>query len=134
MIACELWRMTSKTTETLETQVERVVREYLAQQQVAARVAVERAFAAMVLARPPPSSRGGYKRRAPTQVAELAERLWEAVRACPGETMSVIAARVGEAPQSLSRPMQNLKLAGRVRSAGERNFTRYYPMQATKNP
>jgi hypothetical protein len=66
-------------------------------------------------------------------LAELAERLWETVRAYPGETMTVIAARVGEKPPALNRPMLHLKNAGRVRSAGERNLTRYFPMPAARS-
>ena len=132
-LACDLWRMTTKSHEALETQIERLVREHLAMQQTAARAAVERAFAVTVPARQPaPARRGKYARRAPEQLVELAERLFEAVRACPGETMAVIADRVGEKPQVLNRPMANLKRAGRVRSAGERNLTRYFPMTAAK--
>lgn len=66
-------------------------------------------------------------------MAELCERLFEAVRACAGETMTVIAARVGQEPRMLNRPMLHLKRAGRVRSAGERNLTRYFPMAASKS-
>jgi hypothetical protein len=126
--------MTTKIPEALETQIERLVREHLAAQQTAARLAIERAFAATA-----PSPRATVRRRAactrrpPAAVAELAEQLFEAVQACPGETMTVIAARVGEKPRALQRPMLHLKDAGRVRSAGERNFTRYFPMTAAKS-
>lgn len=124
--------MTPKTTETLAMEIEQLVRRHLAEQQVAAREAVERAFVALAPPQERPSRRAGNKRRAPVQMTELAERLYEAVRACPGETMTVIAARVGEQPRALNRPMLHLKRAGRVRSAGERNFTRYFPMMAAK--
>ncbi len=126
--------MATTNTETLEAKIEAVVREHLASQRLAARAAVERAFARLVPARPAAVARvrGGYRRRDPAQLAELAERLSEAVQACPGETMAVIAARVGQKPTALHRPMQQLKEAGRVRSAGERNFTRYFPMGAMK--
>ena len=123
--------MTTKTAETLEAKLEQLVREHLAAQQLAAKAALERAFAGAT-----PAPRGATRRRATyrprTEVAELAERLFEAVRACPGETMTVIAARVGERPPVLHRPMMHLKEAGRVRSAGERNSTRYFPMTAAK--
>jgi hypothetical protein len=46
--------------------------------------------------------------------------------------MTVIAARVGEKPAALHLPMQQLKEAGRVRSAGERSLTRYFPMVVVK--
>jgi len=126
--------MTTKIPETLETKIERLVREHLAGQQLAARAAIERAFAlAAPGQRTTPRRRATYRRRPPTEVAELAERLLEAVRACPGETMMVIAARVSERPRVLLRPMMHLKAAGRVRSAGERNRTRYFPMAVAKS-
>jgi len=124
--------MTTKIPETLAAKIERLVREHLAGQQLAARAAVERAF---LLAAPAPRTtsrrRMTYRRR--EEVAELAERLFEVVRSLPGETMTVIAARVGEAPRVLHRPMMHLKGAGRVRCAGERNFTRYFPMAVAKS-
>lgn len=126
--------MTTKIPEKLETQIERLVREHLLEQQLAAKAAVERAFAAMT---PTPGvavrRRASSARRASTKMAELAEQLFEAVQACPGETMTVIAARVGEDARALNRPMVHLKRAGRVRSAGERNLTRYFPMTAAKS-
>ena len=128
--------MTTKIPEdeTLERQIERLVRAHLEAQQLRAKSAVERAFAVVTpLPRASVRRRATYTRRAPTAVAELAEQLLEAVQACPGETMIVIAARVGEKPRALQRPMMHLKDAGRVRSAGERNFTRYFPMTAAKS-
>jgi len=65
-------------------------------------------------------------------MAGLMERLYEAVRANAGETMTVIAAQVGQTPRALNGPMANLVRAGRVRSAGQRNFTRYFPMTPMK--
>ena len=124
--------MTPKIPETLEAKIERLVREHLVGQQVAARAAIERAFA-LVPAVPRTTSRRRVTYRRREEVAELAERLFEAVRSLPGETMTVIAARVGEAPRVLHRPMMHLRDAGRVRCAGERNFTRYFPMAVAKS-
>lgn len=124
--------MTTKIPETLEAKIERLVREHLVGQQVAARAAIERAFA-LVPCAPRTTSRRRATYRPRAEVAELAERLFEVVRSLPGETMTVIAARVGEAPRVLHRPMMHLKDAGRVRSAGERNFTRYFPMAVAKS-
>ena len=124
--------MTTRIPETLEAKVERLVREHLAEQQMAAKAALERAFAVSTTPRATVRRRASFCRRARAEVADLAERLFEAVKACPGETMTVIAPRVGERPRALERPMKHLKDAGRVRSAGERNFTRYFPMTATK--
>lgn len=124
--------MTTKSPETLEAKVERLVREHLAKQQLAAKAALERAFAGPTTPRTSVRRRTPSRRRAREEVAELAQRLFEAVKACPGETMTVIAPRVGEKPRALERPMKHLKAAGRVRTAGERNFTRYFPMTATR--
>ena len=107
------------------------MRDYLAEQEKAARAAVERAFAA---ARRSGAVRreAANERRPPAEMERLAERLHAAVRSHPGETMTVIAAQVGETPRSLLRPMFHLKRAGRVRSAGQRHHTRYFPMTAAK--
>lgn len=131
---CDLESMTKKTPETLETKLERLIREHLAEQETAARAAVARAFAAPTVVAPRATARrrSGYTRRASSTVADLAEQLYGAVEACPGETMTVIAARVGEKPRALHRPMAHLKKTGRVRSAGERNYTRYFPMGTSR--
>ncbi|WP_371928589.1 winged helix-turn-helix domain-containing protein [Myxococcus vastator] len=109
--------------------IEKLVREQLVAQQLLGKAAVERAFSAVA---PVPSvatqRRGTRVRRSSGAAAGLAERLLDAVQACPGETMTVIAARVGEKPRAHHRPMMRLKHEGRVRSAGEWNATRYFPM------
>lgn len=131
---CDFWRMTKRPPEgeTLEAKVARVVREHLDQQQVAVKAALEQAFGLPVTPRGRPRRRASYVRRPSHEVGELAERLFQAVKACPGETMTVLAARVGGKPRALHRPMMHLKATGRVRSAGERNFTRYFPMASAK--
>lgn len=121
--------MTTKTIEHLQNEIEQLVREHLVAERNAATTAVERAFAS---AAPPASARATRRaqgrRRPPTEVAGLAEQLYAAVRAKPGELMTVIAAEVGQPARALNRPMLHLKSAGRVRSTGQRGFTRYYPM------
>jgi hypothetical protein len=82
---CNLLRMTTKIPETLETMIERLVREHLAGQQLAARAAVERAFwLAAPGQRTAQRRQAKYRRRPPTEITQLAERVLEAVRACPG--------------------------------------------------
>ncbi len=120
--------MTTNLTDGLQTQIEGLIREYLAVQQKAVLSAVERAFASTATGRARPARPPVRRWRRTSELAQLAERLCEAVRACPGETMAVLAARVGEKPGALNRPMLHLKRAGRVRSAGERHLTRYFPM------
>jgi hypothetical protein len=132
--ACDLGVMTKRAAEaeTLEAKVERVVREHLAVQQGAVKAALERAFGLPVMPRGGVRRRAQSRRRTKAEVNELAEQLYQAVKSCPGETMTVLAARVGEKPRALLRPMLHLKVRGRVRSAGERNFTRYFPLAAAK--
>ena len=124
--------MATRTGIDLEEQIERFVREHLVAQRKAAASAVERAFAS-AMSSPAPARRSSSGRRRPsTEMALLAERLYQAVRTHPGETMTVIAEAVGETPGALNRPMFHLKRAGKVRSAGERNLTRYFPMNTSK--
>ena len=127
----------TKNIEQLQHQVEELIRAHLAAQKAAATAAVQRAFAAATTTprRNPaaPTAKGWGRRRPPTEVAGLAERLLDAVRAHPGETMAVLAPHVGESPRALNRPMMHLKRAGRVRSAGQRSSTRYFPMTSSKS-
>ncbi|WXH29030.1 hypothetical protein WA016_02977 [Myxococcus stipitatus] len=89
---------------------------------------MERAFSVLAPAPSVAMQRGTRIRRSSGAVANLAKWLLDAVLVCPGETMTVIAARVGEKPRALHRPMMRLKHEGRVRSAGARGATRYFPM------
>ncbi|GHG64940.1 hypothetical protein GCM10012319_05770 [Comamonas sp. KCTC 72670] len=121
--------MHTRTPATLEAKIERLVREHLLAQQLQVRAAVERAFSTLSVSPGVATQRRRTGVRRPSSaVADLAERLLEAVQACPGETMAVLTARMGEKSRALHRPMMRLKKEGRVRSAGERNATRYFPM------
>lgn len=123
----------TKTIEHLQNQIEQLVREHLAAHRAAVTAVVERAFASTIApAAPRRARRTPGRRRPPTEVSELAEQLYAAVRAKPGELMVVIAAHMGQTVRALNRPMQHLKRAGRVRSAGERGHTRYFPMASSK--
>lgn len=124
----------AKTTHELQQQIERLVQEHVAEQQKAACDAVMRAFAGSVRlngdTRP---ERALRRRRAGAEMAQVSERLWDAVRARPGETMAVIADHLGESARALHRPMLHLKRSGRVRTAGQRHLTRYFPMSVSKS-
>lgn len=122
--------MTTTPIEHLQNEIEKLVRAHLAAQRAAATAAVERAFMSAMTTKPRASvpTKTWGRRRPPTEVGRLAEELFEAVRAHPGETMAVIAPHVGETARALSRPMEHLKRAGRVRSAGQRSLMRYFPM------
>lgn len=66
-------------------------------------------------------------RRSPEQISELAERFLEAVQAEPGQTMSALAPKLDLPPMQLQVPVAYLKKAGKLKTAGQRNFKRYFP-------
>jgi hypothetical protein len=128
------------TNEELAEQIERLVQAHIAASRTAAAAAVERAFAAAnsaaggrpqrakvasTAARAKPAPR-----RAAEEVAVLAEKFDAALRRSPGETMATLAPQVGASPRALQVAVARLKRAGRVRSVGQRQFTRYFPMTA----
>jgi len=128
--ACDAGRMTNHNV-SLGERIEQLVREHIEASRRAANAAVQRAFACSSSSprskMAQTTGRAIGRRRAPTEVAALGERLYEAVCAEPGETMSVLGPRLGKTPRELHRPMMLLKHAGRVRSVGERHQTRYFP-------
>lgn len=125
--------MTTKPKAELEQKIERLVREHLEAQRKSVAAAVERAFASSLLPMKPVAARVSGVRRAPTEMASLAEQLYAAVRENPGETMTVIASQLGKEPRALNRPMFLLKRAGKVRSAGLHQHTRYFPMALSRS-
>jgi hypothetical protein len=116
------------TTKDLTDRIEDVVREHLTACRRAADFAVERAFAGTIKIARQARPDGDRRRRAPTEMAAVSEKLYKAVCARPGETMAVLAMEIDASPRGLQRPMMHLKNDGRVRSVGQRNMTRYFPM------
>jgi predicted transcriptional regulator len=122
------------TTMELAGAIESLIGLYMKGVHEAARQAVERALIVSTAGRPP---RGGRKvastpatsanRRTATQLDEACNTLCEMVRAHPGASMVELAERMGAKIPILRRPMTSLKSAGRVRTVGQRNLTRYYP-------
>ena len=131
--------MTTKTMHhgDLAEGIERLVREYISTIRLAAAGAVERGVAAGTggeaasggKQRPASAARSrSGSRRAADEIGALSERLYEALCRTPGETMTVLAPAVGATARELSRPAFLLKRAGRIRSAGTKHQTRYFPM------
>lgn len=124
--------MTTTSIEQLEREIEGLVRAHVEACHRAARAAVERAFGASsarakTLGKGASSGASGA-RRASDEIAALGDRLFRAICEHPGETMTVLAPHVGAKPRELHRPMTVLKRAGRIRSAGQKHQTRYFPM------
>lgn len=130
------------TTKSLEqkisTAVEQVICEHLAECEAIAAAAVRGAFLRAAQPRAakaamPASNDAPRRRRRPArvrsheEVTALGERLYEAICAQPGETMSVLAKVVGATPSELNLPAKWLRRTGRLQSVGQRQFTRYFP-------
>ena len=118
----------------LERQIEELVRAHLESCRRAAAAAVDRAFAAAMdetrkTARQERKARRVQSPpRSAEELARLEEQFHAAVCAEPGETMMVLAARLGIPSGCLTVPVKRLKRAGRVRIVGQRNSARYFPM------
>lgn len=127
--------MHTTNTTVLESQIEQLVRAHVAAIERAAAAAVERACRPVPKAvrkhRAHPATvqaeRRSGPRRTPAELSALAERLHEAICDHPGALMSELAARVQATPGELNQPAKQLRLAGRMRSVGQRGATRYYP-------
>lgn len=115
----------------LAQQIERLIADFVEGGRVAASAAVGRAFASARNRRPPQARRVPREigpRRSPREMERLSDRLYEAVCAKPGESMTVLASVVGSTPRALQVPAKRLKAAGRIRSVGQRQSARYFPM------
>jgi hypothetical protein len=129
------------TNNELGEKIERLVRDHIATIHTTVAAAVTRAFGAMRSGTesPPqrtrmPGATGRAKpgpRRAAAEVVALTEQFYAALRRSPGETMTTLAPQVGVSPRSLQVVVERLKRAGRVRTVGQRQFTRYFPMTVT---
>ena len=123
---------TNVSAQELAQQIEQLVENFIEGSRIAATAAVERAFASAKTvsrtASPRRARRQMSPRRPPQEMAALGERLYEAVCAKPGESMSVLAPIVGVTPRALQLPATRLKRAGRIRSVGQRQLARYFPM------
>ena len=124
---------TNTSTQDLAEQIEQLVREHVTALRRLVREAVERGLTEAVEAprqsqQRRPRAKARRSKRRPEEIAALCERLYVAVCQMPGETMAVLASKVGATPRELAVPVARLKAAERVRSVGGRSHTRYFPM------
>lgn len=123
--------MSKRRIGDLEQQIESLVRDHVAALRQAAEAALARAFSReATVGRRAAAPRTSGWRRAPAELSELSERLYAAICAQPGAAMGTLAAELGATPRELNRPARQLRRAGRVRSVGQRQATRYFPMAA----
>ena len=121
-----------KNAQDLARQIEDLIADFLEGHRAAASAAVQRAFAGAPSVRRPAAPRKApteiAPRRSVDEVTALSDRLYAAICAKPGEAMVVLAPGVGATPRALSLPANRLKRAGRIRTVGQRQATRYFPM------
>lgn len=127
--------------QKLEQEIEVAVHEYLRRSEEVARVAMARAFGKVAIhPGAKPTASGRSKRAAPAVVRTRAElealesKFYAAVVAHPGETMQVLAQKVGATPAELSQPATKLRRQNRIRNVGKRQLTRYFPTADTDSP
>jgi hypothetical protein len=70
----------------------------------------------------------GQPRREPQEVAVLTEELYSQICKHPGETMVTLSRQMKVPAKALSLPACKLAKAGRIKKAGQRQFTRYFPI------
>lgn len=121
-----------KNAQDLARQIESLIADFLEGHRAAASAAVLRSFSsASPVGRPRAPRKTPAEiapRRSADEVATLCDRLYAAICAKPGEAMAVLASVVGMTPRALNLPATRLKRAGRIRTVGQRQATRYFPM------
>lgn len=66
--------------------------------------------------------------RSREEIENLSNRFLDAVRAHPGETMASLAPKIEVEVAQLQVPMVRLRKAGKLKTMGHRQFTRYFPV------
>lgn len=122
-----------RTAQDLADEIEALIADFLASHRAAASAAVQRSFAMAGQARARPrapraASPVSAPRRSMDEMSALSERLYAAICARPGESMAVLSPVVGATPRALQLPATRLRRAGRIKTVGQRQGTRYFPM------
>ena len=83
----------------------------------------------------PKKPRQASERRTREQIAELTESLYRAICTNPGASMRAIGKSIAREPRELSLPAHRLIREGRVKTTGQRDQTRYFPVgrEATRS-
>jgi hypothetical protein len=117
--------------EKLVRQIEGAVAEFITAGQAATQQAIARTFgqvSELPVATTTVKRRKLGKRRSADEVAQLSESLYRAIAARPGAAMTELAADVGQTPMTLQIAVAQLRRQKQIRSAGQRQFTRYFPL------
>ncbi len=121
--------------------VEELVRDYVAQAHAAVIAGAKRGMENIHRgpSRSGPGRRGARARdhapasarsakRTPARLEEIADGLYERVRATPGGTMSQFATELGLSIKELQLPRDMLQAQKRIRTTGVRHRMQYYPL------
>lgn len=73
-------------------------------------------------------ARRASRRRTREEMTGLEQKFHRVVCADPGQAMSVLATRLEMSPRDLQVPVARLKSSGRIKTVGQRQFTRYFPL------
>lgn len=116
--------------KAFESQINALIQDVLTVAEKTALDAVRSAFGASPGATRPIRSRrrAEGRRRTAEDIRAMRDQLYAEISRNPGETMSVFAAALGATASELNLPARMLIRDGRVRTTGERNATRYFPM------
>ena len=119
--------------EFLSTEIESAIQQIVEASHAAAQQALDRALgrgsAPRRRARPRPASgRRGYKKRSTQEVSALAEQFYSAVCERPGQTIGVLADALELPTAQLRASVSVLRRGGRVRTVGNKQHTRYFPV------
>jgi hypothetical protein len=135
VIALQWRRLQVRGMKNLQAEVEQSIETLVARLQRAVGEAAIEALEQRLVQRPRATAkrRSGAPHRSPAEIMSLAEQLYEAICAQPGERMMELSKVVGQRSEALSLPVSKLLKTGRVRKAGNHQYTRYYPVgrQAT---
>ena len=117
--------------KTIQTRIEEQVDVFVGNlQQLMRETAIEAVERATGANRRPRTRRQMSERRKPEEIAELSESLHRAICTDPGASMRTIGETVGRSPRELALCARRLIREGRVKKAGQRDQTRYFPVDA----
>lgn len=122
--------------QQLAEEITQAVERIVAASHTAATAALDRAFnrrrpsARRGVRRIDPNgdSRSMRRRRTREEMTELEQQFHQIVCADPGQAMSVLATKLELSPTELQVPVARLKASGRIKTVGQRQFTRYFPL------
>ncbi len=73
-----------------------------------------------------PQQRAPGQKRSPFELQSLRDRIVKAVRENPGIISEDIASALGVSPKEISGPLKAMRVAGTLRTEGEKRYTRHF--------